>query len=72
MSGGRKNFFQQVIDNIKQEFTKNKEMRVCAEIKTMFVCLYLTSIITVVFIKEWSITGIKYLNDKSTYVSYEM
>ncbi|KAK7115763.1 mitochondrial import inner membrane translocase subunit TIM44-like [Littorina saxatilis] len=26
MSGGR-NFFQQVVDNIKQEFTKNKEMK---------------------------------------------
>ncbi|KAL8610761.1 hypothetical protein ACOMHN_016744 [Nucella lapillus] len=27
MSNGRKGFFQQVIDNVKQEFTKNKEMK---------------------------------------------
>lgn len=28
MSGGQRNFFQQVIDNIKQELNKNKEMKV--------------------------------------------
>ena len=39
MSGGRRNFIQQVIDNVKQEFTKNKEMKVCEEIETMILWL---------------------------------
>ena len=37
MSGGRRNFIQQVIDNVKQEFTKNKEMKVCEVIETMIL-----------------------------------
>lgn len=41
MSGSRKNFITDFIDNIQQEMTKNKEMKVC---RSVMLCCYWTSV----------------------------